>query len=105
MMPNNSLSRNGTTANHTMDDRSIATSQKKEAISKIIIRIGSWAIVNTNIALKQDFTISRFDDSQGLANYTRKITYNAGPNVRKAHPKNSASVIFIDYFLYFLISE
>lgn len=57
-----------------MEERSRASSQKKPAAIRIMIRIGSWAIVNVNMAI-------------------------AGPKARKAHPKNSATVILSTYLI------
>lgn len=62
------ISLSGTNTNHTNDDRSNAQSHKNAAAIKIIIRIGSCAIVIVNIA-------------------------NGGPNAKNAHPKNSGNVI------------
>lgn len=53
-----------------VEEINIETSQKNDAPIKIIIRMGSWAIVNVNIA-------------------------RGGPKAKKAHPKNSAIVILI----------
>lgn len=73
-MPKAKYVRRGTTANHSIEESSRARSQKNPAAIRIIIRIGSWAIVNVNIAI-------------------------AGPNAMKAHPKNSATVIGNVYLL------
>lgn len=58
----------GTTANHRIEESSRASSQKNPAAMRIIIRMGSWAMVNVNMAM-------------------------AGPKAKPAHPKNSATVI------------
>lgn len=55
--------------NHTNDDNNTEHSHIKAAATKIIIRIGSWAMVNRNIA-------------------------NGGPKTKKTPPKNSGNVIF-----------
>lgn len=55
-----------------MDDSSSEQSHRKAAATKMIIRMGSWAIDNVNIA-------------------------NGGPNARQAQPKNSAAVIALLY--------
>ncbi|EFA03459.1 hypothetical protein TcasGA2_TC013452 [Tribolium castaneum] len=57
---------------HHNEDNRRETSQKNAAAIRIMIRTGSWAIVNTNIA-------------------------NGGPKAKKVHPKNSTKVIFL-YF-------
>lgn len=67
-MPKARVSLSGSTANHSIEDRSSDTSQKKPAAIRMIILIGSCAIVKVNIAMD-------------------------GPNAKKAHPKNSATVI------------
>lgn len=60
--------RNGTNMNQMNDDSSNAHSQTKAAATSTMIRIGSWAMVNVNIA-------------------------NDGPNARNVQPKNSGKVI------------
>lgn len=64
----------GTKINHTNDDKSNAHNHKKAAAINIIIRIGSWDIVIENIA-------------------------SGGPNAKNAHPKNSGTVIFRNWFV------
>lgn len=64
------MSRNGTKINHINDDNSSEHSQKNAAATNIIIRIGSLAIVNANIA-------------------------SGGPNAKNEQPKNSGTVIFL----------
>lgn len=61
-------SRNGTNMNQMNDDSKSEQSHTNAAATRIIIRIGSWAMVIVNIA-------------------------NGGPNARKAQPKNSGKVI------------
>lgn len=67
--PNGVNSLSGTNINQTKDDSNREHSQKNAAATKIIIRMGSWAIVNVNIA-------------------------NGGPNAKNVQPKNSGTVIF-----------
>lgn len=72
-IPMNVISRNGTSMNQMNDDSKSAQSHTNAAATRIIIRIGSWAMVIVNIA-------------------------SGGPNARKAQPKNSGRVILLcDY--------
>lgn len=59
----------GTKMNHTSDDIKSEQSHKNAAATKMITRIGSWAMVIVNMA-------------------------NGGPKARNAQPKNSGNVIF-----------
>jgi len=68
--PNASLSLRGTTAIHSIDERSKDSSQKKALRIRIITRTGSGAIVKTNMA-------------------------RAGPYAVKAHPKKAVTVILM----------
>lgn len=61
--------RNGTNMNQMNDDNSNEHNQTKAAATSTMIRIGSWAMVNVNIA-------------------------NDGPNASNVQPKNSGKVIF-----------
>lgn len=63
-------SRNGTNINQMNDDSKSEQSHTNAAATRIIIRIGSCAMVIVNIA-------------------------NGGPNARKAQPKNSGKVILM----------
>lgn len=72
IMPNNVKSLNGTIMNQISADSSNAHSQRKAAATKMMMRIGSLAMVSVNIA-------------------------NGGPNARNAHPKNSGSVILCPF--------
>lgn len=68
IIPNDVTFRSGTNINQTNDDNKSEQSHTNAAATKIMIRIGSCAMVMVNIA-------------------------KAGPNVRKAQPKNSGKVI------------
>lgn len=69
--------RSGTNINQMNDDSSNEHSQTKAAATNTIMRIGSWAMVNVNIA-------------------------NDGPNARNVQPKNSGKVILTaTNFIYF----
>ena len=57
-----------------IDDKSNETSQKKEAAMRMMIRMGSWAIVSVNIAI-------------------------GGPKARNEQPKNSTTVILLNNHL------
>lgn len=70
IIPMNVISRNGTKMNHMNDDSKRAQSHTNAAATRIIIRIGSWAMVIENIA-------------------------SGGPNARNAQPKNSGKVILL----------
>lgn len=61
--------RNGSNMYQMNDDSSNEHSQTKAAATSTMMRIGSWAMVNVNIA-------------------------NDGPNARNVQPKNSGKVIF-----------
>lgn len=67
--PMDVYARNGTNMNQMNDDRSSEHSQTKAAATSTMMRMGSWAMVNVNMA-------------------------NAEPNARNVQPKNSGKVIF-----------
>lgn len=69
---------NGTNMNQTSEDSNSEQSHKNAAATKIIIRIGSCAMVMVKHA-------------------------NAGPKARKAQPKNSGKVILL--LLVFVLSN
>lgn len=66
--PKLKYSRSGTIANQNIEDISSDSSHTNAAAIKIIIRMGSWAIVKMNIA-------------------------SGGPKAKNVHPKNSETVI------------
>lgn len=68
--------RNGTNMNQMNDDRSSEHSQTKAAATSTMMRMGSLAMVNANIA-------------------------KDGPNARNVQPKNSGKVIFTQYLIRF----
>lgn len=74
IIPNDVTLRSGTNMNQMNDESKSEQSHTNAAATKMMIRIGSCAMVMVNIA-------------------------KAGPNVRKAQPKNSGKVIF-SFFLF-----
>lgn len=68
IIPKAVTSRSGTNMNQTREESNSEQSHKNAAATKMMIRIGSCAMVILNMA-------------------------NAGPNARKAQPKNSGNVI------------
>lgn len=67
-IPMNVISRTGTNMNQMNDDSKSEQSHTNAAATRMIIRMGSWAMVIVNMA-------------------------SAGPNARNAQPKNSGNVI------------